>query len=342
MPKISVIVPVYKAEAYLPQCIDSILSQTEGDFELFLVNDGSPDGCGAICDAYAAKDSRIRVIHQENQGQAAARNHALEKASGEWVCFVDSDDLIHPQHIALLLRSAEEAEAGISMCAMVEAPELPDGFMDSCEGSYKVLAMDEGTMVALHDAGEYPAWVACGKLIRRELVESYRFRPGRIYEDNEAVCRWVCAAGKLVRIDRPLYYYRTNPVSTTQNRFSKKKLDYLWALESIIRHYSGLGWQRMRERFVARYIEAAANFCYEVRLSCPEALDGLKRSVRKYIREEGLRLSPEQRDTLLQAMYPRWMKLYWPAVGAVRTVRRDGVSGVCRKILGRFGKGETS
>ena len=97
MPEISVIVPVYRAEAYLHACIDSILSQTFSDFELILVDDGSPDNCGAICDDYAARDSRVRVIHQENQGQAAARNRALAVARGDWVCFVDSDDTVHPQ-----------------------------------------------------------------------------------------------------------------------------------------------------------------------------------------------------------------------------------------------------
>ena len=102
MPEISVIVPVYKAEAYLHACIDSILSQTFSGFELILVDDGSPDGCGAICDDYAARDSRVRVIHQKNQGQAAARNHALAAAEGEWVCFVDSDDAVHPQMLERL------------------------------------------------------------------------------------------------------------------------------------------------------------------------------------------------------------------------------------------------
>lgn len=338
MPKISVIVPVYKAEAYLGSCIDSILSQTVSDFELFLVNDGSPDGCGEICDAYAQKDSRIHVIHQENQGQAAARNHALAKAAGEWVCFVDSDDLIHPQHLQLLLAAAEEADAGISMCAMLEAPELPEDFMHPCEGTFEVLTMDEETMLRLHDADEYPAWVACGKLIRRELIHQHLFCPGRIFEDNEAVCRWVCAAKKLARIQAPLYFYRTNPVSTTQNRFSKKKLDYLWALESIIRHYSALGWQRMRDRFVDRYAEAAENFYYEARLACPEEVKGIERSVRKFSREEKLRFTPEQREALLQAMRPELMKLYWPAAGAVRTLRKEGISGLVRKITGRFGK----
>ena len=130
MPKISVIVPVYRAEAFLHACVDGILSQTFSDFELFLVDDGSPDGSGAICDSYLAKDSRVRVIHQRNQGQAAARNHALAQAAGEWICYVDSDDLIHPQMLQRLFESAERNGAGISMCPMVEAPELPADFLD--------------------------------------------------------------------------------------------------------------------------------------------------------------------------------------------------------------------
>ena len=111
MPEISVIVPVYKAEAYLHACIDSILSQTFSGFELILVDDGSPDGCGAICDDYAARDSRVRVIHQENQGQAAARNYALAAAEGEWVCFVDSDDAVHPQMLERLRQAGVNFES---------------------------------------------------------------------------------------------------------------------------------------------------------------------------------------------------------------------------------------
>ena len=94
MPKISVIVPVYKVEAYLQECVDSILAQTFEDFELILVDDGSPDNCGAICDAYAGKDSRVKVIHQENQGLSGARNTGIEASKGEFLTFVDSDDMV--------------------------------------------------------------------------------------------------------------------------------------------------------------------------------------------------------------------------------------------------------
>lgn len=99
MPKVSVIVPVYKVEKYIGQCIESILSQTFKDFELILVDDGSPDSSGAICDQYAQKDSRIQVFHKENGGVSSARNYGIEKAKGEWLCFVDSDDIIFPSYL---------------------------------------------------------------------------------------------------------------------------------------------------------------------------------------------------------------------------------------------------
>ena len=147
MPEISVIVTVYKAEDYLPGCIDSILSQTFSDFEILLVDDGSPDNSGSICDAYAAKYDRISVIHQENRGQAAARNHAMQYSKGQWLCFVDSDDLIHPQMLEMLYHAAISANVPISMCQMLEAESLPEDFFRSQEESFEVLTMDEETLL---------------------------------------------------------------------------------------------------------------------------------------------------------------------------------------------------
>ena len=107
-PFFSVVVPVYKVEAYLPQCVDSILTQTFSDFELLLVDDGSPDGCGALCDAYAAQDGRVSVIHQENRGLAGARRAGLEQARADYVCFVDSDDWVRADWLAVLHRCVTE------------------------------------------------------------------------------------------------------------------------------------------------------------------------------------------------------------------------------------------
>lgn len=342
MPKISVIVPVYKAKEYLHSCIDSILSQTFSDFEVILVDDGSPDSSGAICEEYARRDSRVSVIHQTNQGQAAARNHALAQAKGEWVCFVDSDDLIHPQMLELLYRAATESSAGISMCEMLEASRLPEDFSLPCDGGFEAAEMDEATLVKLYDAGAYPSWVACAKLIRREIVETHLFREGRVFEDNEAVCHWVCTAKTVARMPHKLYFYRTNPGSTTQSNFSLKKLDYLWALENIIRFYGSLGYGELRQRFLARYIDAAINVCYGARdvLGRPDVAKETEKRVKTFLRREQTSLTKEQFESLLDAAHPRLIRFYWPVEGCIRTVREQGVLGIVRKVSAQLRKGE--
>lgn len=121
MPKVSVIVPIYNVEAYLPACLDSVCAQTLRDIEIVLVDDGSPDGCGAICEAYAARDERIRVIHQENRGLSGARNAGIEAAAGQYLCFIDSDDWIDPDMLEKLYRGVTENDAQICSCdAMIE------------------------------------------------------------------------------------------------------------------------------------------------------------------------------------------------------------------------------
>jgi len=342
MPKISVIVPVYRAEAFLHACVDGILSQTFSDFELFLVDDGSPDTCGAICDSYLEKDSRVRVIHQHNQGQAAARNHALAQAEGEWICFVDSDDLIHPQLLQRLYEAAVFNGAGISMCPMVEAPELPDDFFAEPEDGAQVLPVNEQTLCELYDRNEYPSWVACAKLIRRAYIADRPFCEGRVFEDNEAVCHWMHRTEKLVRLAAPMYYYRTNPGSTTQRAFTLKKLDYLWALESIIRFYDSISYGRMKERFALRYTQEVVNCSYGLRfdLEDSEKLRILEKDVRRFCGEQKVRFSEEEKKQLLEVMHPGWMRLYWPVSGAVKTLRRAGLSGLIGKIRKQFGKGD--
>lgn len=340
MPEISVIVPVYKAEDYLHACVDSILSQTVSDFELILVDDGSPDGCGTICDDYAARDSRVRVIHQENQGQAAARNRALAVAKGEWVCFVDSDDAVHPRMLERLGQAAAESGAAMSMCRMLEAPEMPENFSAPVEVSWELLSMEEESLVALFDAGDYPGWVACAKLIRRELIETHLFCPGRVYEDNEAVCHWIYGAKTVASIPHSLYFYRTNPGSTTQSRFSMKKLDYLWALEGIIRFYSSVGYTTLRERFGTLYAEEAAGDYHRVRyeLNDPKAARDIEKAARRLRRE--IPFTKAQFEIMFSAMHPKLTRLYWPLEGAARTLREDGVSGLIRKVGKHLRKGE--
>lgn len=313
MPEISVIVPVFRAEAYLEECIDSILTQTFFDIQVILVDDGSPDQCGAICDAYAQRDSRIHVLHQPNQGQAAARNHALPMAQGKWLCFVDSDDKIHPQMLELLYRAVKETGAGIAMCQMLEAPALPEDFERPRSPEYTLLNMDEETLIDLYQQEKYPGWVACAKLIRREYVEAYPFQEGRVYEDNEAVCHWLLPAKTLAALPEAMYFYRTNPDSTTQGKFTLKKLDYLWALEGIIGYYRSSGYDRLAAAFLERYVDAVENDCYDAsnRLGSQELSRKIAANCRRFLRHEGLKLTKRQRLRLLDAVHPELMKRFW-------------------------------
>lgn len=342
MPEISIIVPVYKAESFLPSCIGSILSQTFPDLEVILVDDGSPDNCGVICEEYAAKDSRICVIHQENQGQAAARNHAMTRAKGKWVCFVDSDDLIHPQMVELLYNAAVRSGAGISMCQMLEAVEVPADFCQTYAESFEVLPMDEATLVELHDRDAYPGWVACAKLIRREYVEKYPFTPGRVYEDNAVVCWWLKEAGKLTAIPYPMYFYRGNPESTTKRSFSLKKLDYQWALREIIRFCNAAGYRELKSRFVDRFAEETAG-CYRIvanDLHRRDVAGTVKKNVWNLVRKEKVRFTKVQFETMFDAMHPGLIRLYWPLEGAVRTLKKSGISGLVQKVKEQLRKGD--
>lgn len=320
MPKISVIIPVYRAENYLAECIDSILCQTFEDYELILVDDGSPDNCAAICREYLTRDSRIRFLQQENQGQGAARNYAMTVARGQWICFVDSDDVIHPQYLQILYDAAFALDVPISMCRYVEADTIPEGFCKSCEPKFGKLVMDEASLISLYDREEYPGWVACTKLVRRDIVEGYPFTSGRIFEDNEAVCRWICRAGVLASTDAQLYWYRTNGGSTTKSGFSLKKLDYLWALESITSFFGSMGYLRMQKRFADRYADAAAESCYGLRcqLQRPELAKEVYRNTRKYFRKEKLNMKRELFEKLLDAAHPERMRYYWPAAAILQ------------------------
>ena len=139
-PEISIIVPVYKTERFLSACISSILAQTFTDFELILVDDGSPDNCPALCDAAAEKDSRVRVIHQQNKGLSGARNAGINVARGNWLGFVDSDDMIDPTFCEKMLHAAVQAGAEMAVCNILRMKEnkARDSYQEHClkdEGS---------------------------------------------------------------------------------------------------------------------------------------------------------------------------------------------------------------
>lgn len=241
--KFSIILPIYKVEKYLRPCVDSILSQTYQDFEIILVDDGSPDSCPQICDEYAANDARVRVIHQQNGGQAAARNAGLDIAQGEYICYVDSDDYLIDNNVLQKIADASESHPDIIHYKFVEWFES-DGHIADCYFDYKI-PTDGRTPAEMYcdlvdkDAYYNSAW---SKTIRRELLQSNRIRfyEGICGEDNEWYYHVVMVAQSLVLIDEPLYVYRRRQGSITRSTTRKNLLDQLFVLDKWEEKLRGL------------------------------------------------------------------------------------------------------
>ena len=211
-PLLSVIVPVYKVEPYLNRCIDSIVSQTYRNLEIILVDDGSPDNCGRICDEYAAKDPRIQVIHQENGGLSAARNSGLDAASGEWYAFVDSDDWIDCDMYKNLISLAETMDADIV--------ESGYRFFRPWKTENKVLSGDDDESIkeytnieALQELYFGPqmfgglAIMVWTKIIRSSLLKDLRFYQGYIHEDTAYTPMALFMAKRIVKFNKTFYTY---------------------------------------------------------------------------------------------------------------------------------------
>lgn len=237
LPKVSIIVPIYNIEQYLQKCVDSILKQTYKDFELLLVDDGSKDSCGTICDEYAAKDSRVRVFHKENGGLCSSRNYGLKHATGDWVCHIDGDDWVSPDYLEKLLNKAKADSADIATCDFYFA------FADK-NIEYTTYSWPKQGINAL---AEYIAttWTTIwGSLQKRSLYTENNFRsPENISycEDFHLMTRLVSKARQVSKVDEPLYFYRQQPGSIMHNLSEKTMYDEIWAYTDTIEYFKRKG-----------------------------------------------------------------------------------------------------
>ena len=236
MAEISIIVPVYQVEKYIRQCIESILAQTFTDFELILVDDGSKDNSGKICDEYAEKDKRIRVIHKENDGLSDARNKGLDNASGNYFMFVDGDDYIAPNMAECLYKKISEAKVDIAACNYRYIFE--DGKKDfSTENKAEIINANE-IFYNRKNERNYGFWtVAWNKLYKREKFKSLRFRFGKYHEDEFWANDIYQMDIKAVTVSESLYYYRQRGNSIMGNKNIRKCFDIIEAFEERINVY---------------------------------------------------------------------------------------------------------
>ena len=261
---ITVVVPVYKVEQYLCRCVDSILAQSFSDFELILVDDGSPDSCGAICDEYAERDSRVHVIHQQNGGLSAARNTGIERAlanGSQWIAFVDSDDEIAPDYLSKLYAAAAAHQADLSICDFrtvwsdIRAYDDPFAIPERVTTGRELLAGDE-------IGWNWHYTLAWNKLYRISLFRELRFPAGYIHEDQAVIHRVLGAARTVVCIPDQLYVYYRRSDSIMGAGRGLKTTDYLFALSDRIRYISPAEYPGLYDRTLRTFHRFYMEVCF--------------------------------------------------------------------------------
>ena len=228
---ISIIIPVYKVEEYLEKCIESVLKQTYTNLQIILVDDGSPDNCGKICDEYAKKDSRIEVIHKANGGLSDARNVGISKAKGRYIGFVDSDDYIKEDMYEILLNLIKKYDADVSICNLYDVIDGNECIRNKENGIREYSRIDILKEILLDKNIQSYAW---NKLYKKELFDEIKYPIGKKYEDIGTTFYLFEKCNKIVVTSEPEYYYLKRADSLVNNVTESTILDYT---EIIIQRY---------------------------------------------------------------------------------------------------------
>lgn len=298
---ISIIVPVYNIKDYVSNCIESIMGQTYHNLEIILVDDGSTDESGEICDRYAERDKRISVLHKENGGLSDARNCALDRVRGDLIAFVDGDDWIHPQMYELMLNVMEQRRADIVTCWF----EREDA--NFAKHRYTEADLDVRMLTgaeALSDI-ETPLVVAWNKLYRKEIFDHIRYPKGKLHEDEYVIHRIFYKCNRVAVIGQPLYFYTIRGGSIVAQMTPNRINDSLEAFADRVRFSDEHNWSEVMPAVVKRYCDYCIDRYYDVRSGRYELIDAsyldiLWRSERDML--------TKYRDTVIDEKYRRFAK----------------------------------
>lgn len=312
MPQISVIVPVYKVEPYLRRCVDSILGQTFTDFELILVDDGSPDNCPAICDEYARKDTRVHVIHQENGGLSAARNAGIDWAfansDSQWLTSVDSDDWVHPEMLERLLNAALDHHVAVSICGYAETKG--EELEINADQLTPQIWIPEDFFVERN----VNATVAWGKLYQKDCFQGIRYPAGKLHEDEFTTYKILFAHPKIAVISAPLYCYYHNPNSITTSDWTPRRMEVMQAFDEQLSFFAKSGFPIALKRRVRSYFWMLCAQYYGAR-SAPQLyhheIKQIKNQMRKIMWKYDKLIDPTWHEyvTAYEIAYPHLNKI---------------------------------
>lgn len=328
MPSVTVVVPVYNVENYLEFCVSSLKKQTLQDIEIILVDDGSPDKSGEICDRLALEDDRISVIHKENGGLSSARNAGIAASHGDYIGFVDSDDWVEPDMFELLYKAAKENDADIADCDMIEISDrefikLPDG----CKTS--LLNKNQALEIFFRITKSNINYCVCDKIFKREMFEKVLFTEGIIFEDIDFNYRALIAAEKMVILDAIKYYYYKNPLGISRNLLREKDLELLAVWDRIIdlskihtpEYTKWAIYNRQRADF-GLLCKMLKYGCRESKERCREIRKMLLISIRKNYFSLMRGNMPKNRKILLSMLAVNYRLVSWPLLVRRRIVKK--------------------
>ena len=311
---ISVVVPIYNVEKYLNRCVDSILNQTFTDFELILVDDGSPDNCGKICDEYAEKDNRVRVIHKPNGGLSDARNAgiewALKNSDSEWITFIDSDDWVHLDYLEFLLWAAVENNTSVSVCGFVRTENKSDFPKYSFES--KVYSNEDFWIEK-----NVNAVIACAKLYKKRDFTEIRYPVGKIHEDEFTTHKILFKYDNIAFVNEELYYYFTNPEGIMNSVWSPKKLVKSEAICDQINFLSENKLNKALEYTIKKQLYYFSGEIKTVTNSENEEKKKYLRFLRKKLRgfvkkyKDKYSITVKNYPDIYECLYPKRMWIYW-------------------------------
>ena len=321
MPSISVVVPVYKVEDYLERCVSSILRQSFRDFELILVDDGSPDNCPALCDEWAEKDSRIHVIHQANGGLSAARNSGIDwvlaNSNSSWICFVDSDDWVHVDYLLHLYKAAAEARSRISVCGFYRT----GGENREEEVSGHAVAMSADAYYCSEKIHGGVTAVAWNKLYHRSLFSDLRYPVGKLHEDEFTTYKAIYAAGQVGVVKDELYAYYQNPKGIMGSAWNPRRLHVLEAFSQQLDYARENGLRQLEKKAIRSTVYTIHDTLQTIQ-SLPEHkqyVKPLRIQLRKALRQgRGVDLFPFEKKFfwVYEVAFP--CKIFWWLMSKVR------------------------
>ena len=274
--KISVIIPIYKVENYLNRCVESVVNQSYQNLEIILVDDGSPDNCPKMCDEWAEKDERIKVIHKENGGLSDARNAGMDEISGEYVFFVDSDDWIHRDTLKILMMFQKNHDVDIVECkALPISKEVTDAQIDVENITLSVFDTKEAMASLLREKPlKQTVW---NKLYKRKIIDSIKFEVGKYHEDEFWTYQIFDKAKEILFLDVELYYYYQRQDSIMGQAFSLKRLD---AIEGRYRRL-----EMFKEKYPELVSEAKENLAFLIIYYGQQALNSNNSLVVEYFKD---------------------------------------------------------